>query len=792
MFKYNLISFFRNMKKHPGLYVANIVGLTVAMLVVVIVYVYSAKELSADRFHTNFNNIYRLTNKWSGSSETNVTTVSPMGSFLSENCPEISNFTRLLTIYKSASVSSEEKEYKNQSVTYVDEGFFEMFSFPLEVGDYKQLFSSSNTIVISKEYALKLFGRINPIGKKLSIVAQPEEKAQNYTIVGILKYYPENSTLTPEIVTNINVRLSKYKEDWGARTAQLFVQKEIQVNKGLLEEKVNDLIHKKRSQIFKSESNEIYHLQPLSDLYLKSADVGDWLPKGDYTLIRILMLAGLIVMVISSINYVILNLGFYIKKSTQLKIHTTLGASRSLLLKKFIDNAVLMALISLVLALILYPLFYKMISAVWDIRYSIFSLDDIKIWVAVVLVIILVGAINGLMQYVIIDKFLIKRFIARKQHLFTGLIQVQLIMFIVAIVGVVVIHNQLNYMRSADKGFDAEHTYNLGFMGYDMMDQFKNEFESYAYVNSMSVGECLYKPVYEHETFMVKDSKVEVQVQSINGDHNYLEANGIQLIEGVNLNREKVLRQGQEFNHSGLIPDVLVNEAFVKQAGLVNPVGTILQHNDVMNYRIAGVFKNVRNLPLYMPENPMLIAYNLSTSVTALNVSIAGGYEKAFMDAAISFYKKRNMGDYLEFLIWHYNFDQEYQKELNLKLFINILTFIILFILLIGIIGLNLHITEIKTKEIGIRKVNGAKISEILTMLNKDFIKWVAIAFVIATPIAWFAMNKWLENFAYKTNLSWWIFALAGLLALGIALLTVSYQSWKAAVKNPVEALRYE
>ncbi len=786
----DLISFFRNMKKYPGLFIANIIGLSVGILAVMFVYIYSVKELSADRFHRNSKSIYRITHTDTSSSMADSNTPYPMGKTIDTQCPEIENFTRIETNQQAYSVSTSNIELKKQSITFVDKGFFEMFSFSLAMGEPQPLFENPKQMIISEEYAQKLFGKRNPLGETVRV--KSPETIENYTIVGVLENFPDNSTLTPHIIVDIKNQKYENTASWGLHSPQLFLQLVENTNVSKLEQKILDVVAIEKNKAYKRNYKTDYILQPLSELYINSSNVADRMPKGDLSIVKILIICGIILLTFVSLNYLILNFGFYIKKSSQLNIQKILGATKQIQIKKFVHNSIAMVIIAFLCSLALYPLFYNLISTSWGIRYQLFSPDDYKMWFGILILMIAFGLFTGLLQYFITSSIIQSRKVNKKQGFITALVSFQLSIFIIAIISVAGIHKQLSYMQNSNKGFDLENTYHLSFQSFEMLDQFKNEFESYPFIKAMSVGEGLYQNEYRHESFKLENTNKTIDAQPLIGDYNFLRAYNIQLLEGQNLDKEKIQNLGHEiFMGNGTIPDVLVNKTFVKKAGLENPIGTIL-NTPAHQIKIVGVFNDVKNLPFYYNSKPILLAYNLSGAISALNISVVNGQEKAFLEAATKFYEQQDLSDYLEFLIWHYDFENEYQKESNLMSFFNIITGIILFVLLIGIIGLSLHIAEIKTKEIGIRKVNGAKISEVLILLNKDFVKWITLAFIVATPIAIYAMNKWLENFAYKTSLSWWIFALAGLLALGITLLTVSLQSWKAATRNPVEALRYE
>jgi putative ABC transport system permease protein len=321
------------------------------------------------------------------------------------------------------------------------------------------------------------------------------------------------------------------------------------------------------------------------------------------------------------------------------------------------------------------------------------------------------------------------------------------------------------------------------------------ECSNYPIVKNASLGHTLFKNTAYLDDITVEKNQEVVKAQCIWGDNNYINTYNLKLLSGNNIDGTKLPPVGDAYSYprDNDVLDILVNEEFIRKSGLKDPLGTIISihHNGTDKGRITGIIADVKNTPFYMSVTPAIIGYGMSY-MPDIVVSVNEGKMDEFKTMVDNFFIKIGKKSQMGYQTYNFDFERWYHKEQVLMRLLTLLSIIILGILLLGIYGTSLFLSENKTKEIGIRKVNGAQISEVLIMLNRDFVKWVAIAFVIATPIAYFAMHKWLENFAYKTELSWWIFALAGLLALGIALLTVSWQSWRAATRNPVEALRYE
>lgn len=799
--KRTLLLFLRNAKNNPVLFAVNLVGFSIGAIAALFIYLYVFKELTTDRFHTKRSDLYRVVESYSGSNVKRSNTRFFVGEMLKSRFPDVQDYVRIAGQSKYV-YSVNEKEFYDLNTWGVNKSFFTLLDFELTSGDYKQLYENPNTIVVSKEIATRFFGANDPLGKQIEISDPSDEnKKGNLTIAGVLKDYPEESTLKPQIIAGVGNELLSNKEFWAQSPGQLFLYMPNSSNKVQIASQIPELVASVPGVAMDANST-IYELQPFTDLYLHSSDISDSLVKGDSKLLVLLVIIGFALLFIVTINYIILSLGINSKNKIYGKIHFVLGGGRWSLAKKIIGHSVIFSVFVFMTILIFYPLIYKVVANFSNYRYGIFSNSDVLIFASFFFILIVFGILTGLLQTLIAGKFNIHKNqlipVNKKQWFFKELIQFQIAVFIIFFVSLVFINRQMNLIRSSDVGFDIKNSFTISFLEENDLEVFKSEFENQAYIKSIALGDQLYKSDFDLYPVLLVNSDNKIEAQIIQGDQNYIDSYNIKLLSGQNLNGE-IIPDRKDFFYakrdSNVIVEVLVNEGFVQKAGLDNPIGTELKIDKIyssFNARIVGIIGNVKNLPFYYKSSPMVIGYDPNTYTASLIVSVSEGYKNQFQTDVNNFFITRKMGAYLDLLTWNYDFNNEYLKEQTLKKFINTISAIIFGVMILGLVGLSLFISESKTKEIGIRKVNGAKVSEILAMLNKDFVKWVVIAFVIATPVAWYAMNKWLESFAYKTTLSWWIFALAGLLALGIALLTVSWQSWRAATRNPLEALRYE
>ena len=792
--------YLRNIRNNPKMFLINISSFSIGIVAVLFITLYVVKEFNADRFHKKHNDIYRVLKNTGDPSIRYSSTEFPLGYLIKSYHSEIQNYTRFIDL-KGYQITFEDKEFNNEKISYVDSSFFSIFDFNLVAGDYKLLFEQPNSLIIDKSTAKRYFNSIDVLGKIFTTEYLGEEEKKEYTIVGILDDYPEESTLHPHLITDIKCKAEKYEDYYFNSFPQLFLYIPNCQNAENLAQKLSATFCRKYNQLTgRNDPIDInsFSLQRLTNMYLKSTDVNDSLPKGDSALLWILVCVGIVLLLATFMNYLILTLGLSLKNKKQNQIRSILGGSSAWLKMKFASESVFYTIITFGVSLLLLPVLHHLIVSYSNFRYGIFSSSDPLIIGLFLIALIVIGALCGYLQYTILfhqkkHKIELSKFNSRKPF-FRYLVQFQLFIFIVIISSIFIINRQINFIRNQDLGFDLKNTVSVMINDDTNKQLFLHECSTYTMVNHVSVGHSIYRKNAYLDEVKIDDSQTVVKSQCIFGDNQYIETYNIKLMAGENIDGSTLPMVKDYYSYqSNNILDILVNEEFVKKSGLKDPLGTIISinHNGISKGKITGLIKNVRNTPLYNAATPIIIGYGLS-HMPDIIVSVKEGRLIEFKAEVDKFLARINKKSHFGYDTFTFDFEVWYQKEQTLLQLLNLLSIIVLVILFLGLFGVSVFLSENKTKEIGIRKVNGAKISEVLIMLNKDFVKWVIIAFVIATPIAYYAMHKWLENFAYKTELSWWIFALAGLLALGVALLTVSWQSWKAATRNPVEALRYE
>ena len=802
-----LKEYIRRITRNYKIYAISILGMSIAIIASFHIYHFVYKELSVDGFHTKKKEVYRVVQKSLHSNFPVADTPSPLGELLKEKFPEVENYTRI-TIRNEIIVKANYKTHKND-ISYIDASFFELFNFSLKKGSVAQFKESTNGIIISEKAAKILFGEKDPIGEIITYSEDYKENEDEFEVIGILNKIPENSTIQGDYFINIENYQKAVSIDmkWlgtgGSTHLYLYVPK-LQ-NTKLFSEKATKLMF---SEV-KIRANKMFvgrkieepyfelYLQRLDTIYFNSTDIVRQKYKGNLQFLRIILLVGLLTLFLATTNYIIMNLGLNMNRVKEFKIRRFLGVSKGGIYTQLVIESLLNTSICFVLTLITYPLIGEFISNIIGFNYQLSIASDGLLLVTYFGIILLLGLIIGSLEFVFSYKSIfIERPSTKKKNSWVSkklMIGFQLFLFIGLIICILFVGKQVDYIQNKDLGYSPQNVVGLSTRNHKDLKGF---LETKSYVKSTSYSQLLFSPTFGLNPLTNVESNKNVDVIFKKGDYNFLKVNSIELLYGKNFPEKLGSDKSNEIERENKgLSEILVNEEFVRKTNLKDPIGKVFKIENYKEFVIIGVINNVYCTPLYYPVQPLIICdkdYN-RWYYGSLVVSYQDGYRQQLQKDVKDFFVKKGVEPmFLDEILVQHDLKYVYKKEIQLKRLLQAFTIIVLFITLLGMIAISLFITESKTKEIGIRKVNGATIKEIMFMLNIDFIKWVGIAFVIACPIAYYAMSKWLENFAYKTSLSWWVFALAGLFTLIIALLTVSWQSWRAATRNPVEALRDE
>jgi len=790
--------YIRRILRNYKIYAVSIIGMSIAIIATFHIYHFVFKEMNVDGFHTKKKEVYRVLNSIEGSSFRSVATPIALGEFIKEKLPEIEDHTRILTSFGNSYTINTVSEIGK--ALYVDPSFFDLFNFSLKSGSISKFRNSINAVVISEKMALKTFGTEDVLGKLITISNKFNIEELELEIVGVLENISNLSTIQADVFINIksnkNVKLSKGNKGWSQHFAQTFIHVPNKLK--TIENLTKKITYLVRLEKMPSDSEGAkrfinYSLQRLDAIYFHSSDIKGQKRKGSVQFVNILLLVGILTLLLAILNYVLMNLGLNLNRAHEFKIRRYLGASKTTIFLQLIVESVFNATIGFVLTIISYPLLNSFIADIIGSSYQLSIANDATFLSWYFTLIVCVGVVIGTLEYIFSyqsnfssssfkNSWKPKRF----------MIIFQLFLFVGLLICLFFVNKQINFIQHKDLGYNPKNVVSVASGNPKYRTEFKNSITSKSYVKSISAGDDLYREEYLPTKITIDATNIEIEARSIEGDANYLKVHGIQLLYGTNFNESKIAElKGKSVFNLDLV-EILVNENLVKKANLTNPIGAVLKLHG-MKLVIIGVIKNVHNTSMYHGFQPLVIIPQIDKHYNAFQILVEDGHKDELVDFLKNFYISKG-ADKLNVsgLVRTYNYKKIYEKELQLKKLLEAFIVIVLFISILGMIAISLFITETKTKEIGIRKVNGATIKEVMIMLNKDFIKWVLIAFVIACPIAYYLMSLWLESFAYKTTLSWWVFALAGVFTLVVALITVSWQTYKAATQNPVKSLRDE
>ena len=696
----------------------------------------------------------------------------------SEQYPEIENACPME--YSSGfSVIVKDEETKNYTqindLIGTTNNFFDIFSADVVASLSDKPFNDLNSAVITESVAKRLFGDKNPLGRTIF------SDYFSATVSAVIKDIPRNSSFKAELL--LNAENKNFRMNMSCNGGKCinptnhFLLLKNPADPNLLAEKLNQTIGQY------NENADSLALQKLSDIYLSTLIMKDAHKKGNSKMLVVFLSIAILIILLSSINYLNYTISMQYSKLKEIGINKTSGAGRGQLildsLTEVTIGVILSLIVSVMLTAVLLPyaeLFFGREIHLADINF----LQLIPVFTGTVLAIIL---LNSLAPIYILSRFNITDFLSGgrkhkgKQFGKQAMLTFQLTVSIALIAVVMLIFKQLQFVKHHDLGFNEERLVRLDLPdALQNPDVLKEETMKLPFVvdNTLSAGYPGWIQLSMGSG--VDDNQFSVNCISIADD--YLKTMGIQLLEGRN------------FLPGDKDAACLVNQAAVKKFGWDNIQDK--KYNNGAGYKVVGVVKDFNVNSLHKGIEPLALLYEPEHDFSTLSLRLTPGNVGQQMAQIRNIWKDILPDEPMEFTFYNDQFQAMYTKEEKLAKSITFFSFIAIVLTCMGILGQIFLISLNRTKEIGVRKVNGAKVAEILVLLNKDFVIWVLVAFVIASPVAWYAMHKWLENFAYKTSLSWWIFALAGLLALGIALLTVSWQSWRAATRNPVEALRYE
>ncbi|MGQ8337418.1 ABC transporter permease [Sunxiuqinia sp. A32] len=781
---------FRNAVKNKYISLLNLFGLTIGLTCTLLLILWVSHELSFDHFFANSENIYQVNFMGEQNNKEVKVCSTPQGIGVEAKkiFPEVINFTRIRK-HNRAVFKIEDQQFYADEGFYADSTFFSVFSFEGKLGDLSNSLNKPDQVVIDEYLSAKCFGTKYPLGENINI------NGRDYSVSAVVKDVASNSHLQFHyLIPILNLSEGWQNTKWTSDNCFQYLVVNHAANIPELEKKLTNLVRSKF--IVWKQLNAFIKLYPLHEIHFRSGYLLDYAVLGNKQNVFVLGLISFLILLIACVNFTNIFISTSLKRTKSTGVKIVSGANKAGIIKEFAFEVFLFILISFLISFgllyLMLPVFNNLVNS--ELHITIFSLKFLSISFAVIILTLLM---SGLFPGFYITRFNVASVLkagysgvkGNKNKLQHGLVTIQFIIAIILIISVLGIQKQVHFLQNKQLGFDKDKV--LYVRTYGELDNTQNI--------KLMASELSQIP-----SIVAISSRSSLPTQLVNGGQMQLSSNPDHKVHGervevgegyFDLMNIKFIEGGQKFDYSNeQINTCIINEIAAKRLLLKPPYcgQFVFDLNQGHDLKIIGVIPNINTKSLNSEVTPCLYtkAYNYNANGVVL-FKLASNLEPA-INQIKAYCEKYNSAVPFEYHFLDEVYDNLYVNEIRVQKILIWFSIISILLTSLGLLAMSFFMTEKRTKEIGIRKVNGAKISEVLTLLNRDFIKWVMIASIIAAPIAWYAMNKWLENFAYKTSLSWWIFALAGVMALGIALLTVSFQSWKAATQNPVESLRYE
>lgn len=783
-----------------------IIGFAIGIASSVLLLTYTFDELSYDNFHSKKDKVFLVgvENKNGEGESISGWTTPPTGPALKEYFHEIESYARICFWFDEVLASKEQQQFVEKKLLGADSSIFEIFEIPFISGDPKTALREPNSIVITEDIAKKYFGETNPIGKTLNF----EQFFSECTITGVVENYPDNSHFDFEILVSLSSFKSigfDFENSWGNHTFSTYVLLKENSSPDHLESRFPAFLkfnlepyflksyNKSYEEISKTESYMLF-LTPLEDIHLSTLVFEN--QEGKKTLTYALGIIGLIIIIMVCVNYLNLNIALSMKRIKETGIRKVSGSSKRMIIVQFLVESILTVLFALFIGMVLVEFLLPYFNSIAGKSLS-FDYSNPIVVIGLLSIAVILGVSSGcypavlMSSYKPINALKGSSGLNTKRSLFSSvLIIFQFSICIFTIVGTAIVYKQVSFMSNRNLGFNKENilVVKRPFVLGGNHDVFKATLLENPDIINVSYTNTTPGRHFDGHGQHFSGDPVEKghTIMPLVGDEDILELLDLDIIEGRGFTAE-------DKNVA------ILNESAVTKYNIDNPLDVIIDDGtiDKTQIDIIGIVKDFHFQTFHNKIEPLVIfkkQYDQENIHGAdfLLIKMKGQNPSQVIDFVEQQWNKVT-GNYLfEYSFLDQDFNKIFEREQITSKVFSIFSIISIIIACLGLLGIATFFAEKREKEIGIRKVNGAGIPHIISLLNVDFIKWLIISFIISTPLAWYATDLWLNNFEYKTNLSWWIFALGGLVTLFIALLTVSVQSYKAAAANPVESLKNE
>jgi putative ABC transport system permease protein len=805
---------YRNLISNRGFSIINIMGLSIGMTCCLLIFQFVAFEYSYDRFHTEKENVYRLLQAYGQKGQTmdqgHAYTAQALAPALKEGIPEIVAITRVSSDDAVLfDAKHPENVFEDDGLLYVDKDFLDMFTFPIVSGDFSKVLQPG-TVLISESAARKYFKTDNPVGEVLDITGNLEK---SFTVTGVFKDVPSNSHMQFDVLLPIEdlLRESDYATEpeggWSWNNFTTFIQIQPGANRADVEKKMTDIYLRHRGEMLAQQGGiGAINAQPLLDIHLNAEiSAAGNIVTGSYKTVYFFLVVGFITLIIALVNYINLATSRAINRSREVGVRKAVGAKRGQLVAQFLSESALTNLVSAALALVSAALLMPLVNEMIETQLSMDMWMNPSFWIAFSLTILVSTLLAGTYPAFVLSSFrpatVLKgrtAYVGSHLWLRRSLVVIQFVASIVLVAGTATVFNQLNFMRDMDLGLNLEKVVTIRAARVlpentnraQVTETFIQQINAIPGVLKAARSSTVPGSGFNWNGAAIRKSTDDPSA-AIRGVATYIDSTFTK-VYGLTPVAGKEFKDVPWTNDPEAPWNVMVNETTVKSMGYASSADAVDQLVFIGDYRaqIVGVYKDFNWSSAHEARQNIVFGYTSTGRYVSVKLTAANAAD--VISKIKTLYEAQFPGNIFQYAFADESFDQQYKNDQRFAKLFSVASGMATFIACLGLLGLVAFTAQQRTKEIGMRKVLGASAADIVTLLSKDFLKLIVIGFILAVPITWYTMNQWLDNFAYREEVNLWVLALAGGLAMLIAMITVSWQSLKAALANPVNSLRSE
>ena len=789
----------RNILKNRGIFSLNIIGLALGIASCIVITLFVVDELSYDRYNEKADEIVNVVfrAKVNGEEIKEGSIMAPVGETLKREFPEVLDATRIRN-FGTPKIVVDNQAYREDRFAFVDSNFFNVFTLPIIDGDAKNPLQEPNTAVITKSEAKKFFGATNPIGKLFYL----EGQEQPFRVTGVIDEVPQNSHFHFDVFASMEGLDEAKSDSWFRGDFFTYLLLKEGSDYKSLETKLPFIIEKYMGpkmlekmgvpyEEFTKENQLGLRIFPLTDIHLYSDNsaYSQLEQGGDIKYVYVFSAIALFMLFIACINFMNLSTATAAKRAKEVGIRKVLGSNKNQLLYQFLSEAFMATFIAMSLAMVLVVVSLPFYNSLSGKELQLDYLGQPVVLLSLLLLTVLISLLAGGYPAFFLSSFkpisaLKNKFLGGNDNkgIRGGLVVFQFVISAGLILATLIVNQQMQYIQNKDIGYDRNELLVLReayLLGKDQQ-AFKNKLLKNPKVTSIS--QSAFAPAGfsdNNQTMVYKDGQFSRRMPVYNIDENYIPTMGMQLVAGRNFSKE--------FGADST--NVIINETAVKVLGLgENPLGKVITEGEGSK-TVVGVIKDFHFKSLHQPIDPLFMMYG---PYGGFIIKAKSSDMSALISDAQSLWNSFGSDETFGYTLLDESYRQTYVTEDKMGTLLNVFALLTILVACLGLFGLVTFTAEQRFKEIGIRKVLGSSVAGIVTMLSKDFLKLVCLSFLVAFPLGYYLMNKWLQGFAYRIEIQWWMFVLAGLITIAIAFMTIGWKSFRAATMNPVLALKDE